>query len=62
MAADRTPVWAFETTECHTAYVVTPTHDDGLLALAEAVAQMAQALSKPKTLVRGPDGRAIGIQ
>ena len=35
---------------------------DGLLALAEAVAQMAQALSKPKTLVRGPDGRAIGIQ
>lgn len=34
MAADRTPVWAFETTECHTAYVVTPTHDDGLLALA----------------------------
>jgi membrane protein involved in colicin uptake len=35
---------------------------DGLLELANAVAQMAQALSRPKTLVRGPDGRAIGVQ
>lgn len=34
MQADRTPDWAFETTECHTAYVVTPTADGGLLALA----------------------------
>ena len=34
MAADRTPVWSFETTECHTAHVVTPTADDELLTLA----------------------------
>lgn len=32
--ADRTPAWSLETTECHTALVVTPTADDGLLTLA----------------------------
>jgi len=34
MHADRTPAWSLETTECHTALVVTPTVDDGLLTLA----------------------------
>ena len=32
--ADRTPAWSFETTECHTALVVTPTADGGLLTMA----------------------------
>ena len=34
MNADLTPAWSLETTECHTALVVTPTADDGLLTLA----------------------------
>lgn len=32
--ADRTPAWSLQTTECHTALVVTPTADGGLLTLA----------------------------
>lgn len=34
LLADRTLAWSLETTECHTAYAVTPTGDGGLLTLA----------------------------
>ena len=35
---------------------------DSMAAVAEAMQALVQAMSKPKTLVRGPDGRAIGVQ
>ena len=33
----------------------------GLLAIGEGQKALAQALAKPKTIQRGPDGRAQGI-
>lgn len=30
--------------------------------IAEALAKLAENMSKPKTILRGPDGRAIGVQ
>jgi hypothetical protein len=39
-----------------------PVEPDTNSALVEAVKALTDAFSRPKTLIRGPDGKAIGIQ
>ena len=35
---------------------------NGMNMMAQAVAMLSEAMSRPKQIVRGKDGRAIGVQ